>query len=59
LKTNNIFIECSRIDLNEAKMVPNTMATMFSMYYERKLEVEPVEVINPDEKLVVYPDLSI
>jgi phenylalanyl-tRNA synthetase beta chain len=29
------------------------------MYCERKFEVEPVEVITPDEKSVIYPDLSI
>ncbi|KAL6972706.1 phenylalanine--tRNA ligase [Sarracenia purpurea var. burkii] len=31
---------------------------MFSMYCERKFEVEPVEVINSDGKSSVYPDLS-
>lgn len=59
LKTKNVFIECTGTDLTKAKIVLNTMVTMFSMYCERKFEVEPVEVINPDEKSVVYPDLSI
>lgn len=31
---------------------------MFSVYCEQKFEVEPVEVINPDRKSCVYPDLS-
>lgn len=59
LKTKNVFIECTGTDLTKAKIVLNTMVTMFSMYCERKFEVEPVEVINPDEKSVIYPDLSI
>lgn len=59
LKTKNVFIECTGTDLTKAKIVLNTMVTMFSMYCERKFEVEPVEVVNPDEKSVIYPDLSI
>lgn len=59
LKTKNVFIECTGTDLTKAKIVLNTMVTMFSMYCETKFEVEPVEVINPDEKSVIYPDLSI
>jgi len=59
LKTKNVFIECTGTDLTKAKIVLNTMVTMFSMYCERKFEVEPVEVITPDEKSVIYPDLSI
>lgn len=59
LKTKNVFIECTGTDLTKAKIVLNTMVTMFSMYCETKFEVEPVEVINPDDKSVIYPDLSI
>lgn len=33
--------------------------TMFSVYCERKFEVEPVKVTYPDGKSFVYPDLSI
>lgn len=58
-KTKNVFIECTGTDLTKAKIVLNTMVTMFSMYCETKFEVEPVEVISPDEKSVIYPDLSI
>lgn len=58
LKTKNVFIECTGTDLTKAKIVLNTMVTMFSMYCETKFEVEPVEVISPDEKSVIYPDLS-
>lgn len=59
LKTKNVFIECTATDLTKAKIVLNTMVTMFSMYCERKFEVEPVEVIYPDGKSCLYPDLSV
>ncbi|XAR63860.1 Phenylalanine--tRNA ligase [Bertholletia excelsa] len=59
LKTKNVFIECTATDLTKAKIVLNTMVTMFSMYCERKFEVEPVEVIYPDGRSSVYPDLSL
>ncbi|THG08660.1 hypothetical protein TEA_015530 [Camellia sinensis var. sinensis] len=59
LKTKNIFIECTATDLTKAKIVLNTMVTMFSVYCERKFEVEPVEVIYSDGKSSVCPDLSL
>ncbi|XP_031285396.1 phenylalanine--tRNA ligase beta subunit, cytoplasmic [Pistacia vera] len=59
LKTKNVFIECTATDLTKAKIVLNTMVTMFSAYCERKYEVEPVEVIYADGKSYVYPDLSV
>ncbi|XP_059640497.1 phenylalanine--tRNA ligase beta subunit, cytoplasmic [Cornus florida] len=59
LKTNNVFIECTATDLTKAKIVLNTMVTMFSVYCKEKFEVEPVEVIYPDGKSFVYPDLSL
>uniref|UniRef100_A0A0D6R1C8 phenylalanine--tRNA ligase n=1 Tax=Araucaria cunninghamii TaxID=56994 RepID=A0A0D6R1C8_ARACU len=59
LKTKNVFIECTATDLTKAKIVLNTMVTMFSMYCEKKFEVEPVEVITPDKNSAIYPDLSL
>ncbi|KAK4413309.1 Phenylalanine--tRNA ligase beta subunit, cytoplasmic [Sesamum alatum] len=59
LKTKNVFIECTATDLTKANIVLNTMVTMFSVYCERKFEVEPVEVIYPDGKSYVCPDLSL
>ncbi|XP_038708255.1 phenylalanine--tRNA ligase beta subunit, cytoplasmic [Tripterygium wilfordii] len=59
LKTKNVFIECTATDLTKAKIVLNTMATIFSSYCGRKFEVEPVEVIYSDGKSFVYPDLSV
>ncbi|KAF8378504.1 hypothetical protein HHK36_029846 [Tetracentron sinense] len=58
LKTKNVFIECTATDLTKAKIVLNTMVTMFSVYCERKFEIEPVEVKYSDGKCV-YPDLSV
>lgn len=59
LKTKNVFIECTATDLTKAKIVLNTMVTMFSGYCEKKFEVEPVEVIYSDGKSYVCPDLSL
>ncbi|XP_075101270.1 phenylalanine--tRNA ligase beta subunit, cytoplasmic isoform X1 [Nicotiana tabacum] len=59
LKTKNVFIECTATDLTKANVVLNTMVTMFSVYCERKFEVEPVKVTYPDGKSFLYPDLSI
>ncbi|KAF5188591.1 Phenylalanine--trna ligase beta subunit [Thalictrum thalictroides] len=58
VQTKNVFIECTATDLTKAKIVLNTMVTMFSMYCKRKFEVEPVEVISSDGHSCVYPDLS-
>ncbi|KAK1404134.1 Phenylalanine--tRNA ligase [Heracleum sosnowskyi] len=58
LKTKNVFIECTATDLTKAKIVLNTMVTMFSVYCDKKFEAEPVEVIYPDETSHIYPDLS-
>lgn len=33
--------------------------TMFSQYSNPQFEVEPVEVISPDGKSAIYPDLSL
>ncbi|KAK9278106.1 hypothetical protein L1049_027664 [Liquidambar formosana] len=59
LKTKNVFIECTATDLTKAKIVLNTMVTAFSVYCQRKFEVEPVEVVYSDGKSYVYPDLSV
>ncbi|KAG8381037.1 hypothetical protein BUALT_Bualt06G0079100 [Buddleja alternifolia] len=58
-KTKNVFIECTPTDLTKANIVLKTMVTMFSVYCERKFEVEPVEVIYPHGKSYVCPDLSL
>ncbi|KNC95982.1 phenylalanine-tRNA ligase, beta subunit [Spizellomyces punctatus DAOM BR117] len=58
LSTKNIFIECTATDLTKAKIVLNTVVTMFSQYCSKPFTVEPVEVVHADGTSVVYPDLS-
>lgn len=58
LNTKNVFIECTATDLTKARIVLNTMVTMFSEYCVKKFEVEPVEVVNASGVSNVYPDLS-
>lgn len=59
LSTKNILIECASVDLTKAKVVLNTVCTMFSEYSSDKFTVEPVEVIyEEDGRVEVYPDLS-
>lgn len=72
LRTKNVFIECTATDLTKAQIVLNTMVTMFSEYCDSKFEVEPVEVVYPDDRQVedcatkgvfkgknIYPDLAV
>ncbi|XP_073059630.1 phenylalanine--tRNA ligase beta subunit, cytoplasmic-like isoform X4 [Primulina eburnea] len=59
LETKNLFIECTTTDLTKANIVLNTTVAMFSVYCARKFEVEPVEVIYPDGKSYICPDLSL
>ncbi|XXG69204.1 hypothetical protein AAC387_Pa06g2132 [Persea americana] len=59
LNTKNVFVECTATDLTKAKIVLNTMVTMFSIYCERKFEVVPVEVVYSNGKTSVHPDLSL
>ncbi|CAG8638736.1 2569_t:CDS:2, partial [Scutellospora calospora] len=58
LNTKDVFIECTATDLTKAKIVLNTMVTMFSEYCEQQFTVEPVKVIYPDGTQHIYPDLS-
>lgn len=58
LNTRDIFIECTATDLTKAKVVLNTVVTMFSEYCERPFEVEPVQVIDAFGESCLYPDVS-
>ncbi|CAJ0748725.1 10532_t:CDS:2, partial [Entrophospora sp. SA101] len=58
LATKNVFIECTATDLSKAKIVLNTVVTMFSEYCEQPFTVEPVEVIYPDGTCHTYPNLN-
>ena len=44
--TKDVFIECTATDLAKAKIVLNTVCTMFSQYCGTAFEVEPVEVVD-------------
>ncbi|KAJ3004827.1 hypothetical protein HKX48_001031 [Thoreauomyces humboldtii] len=59
LATKNIFIECTATDITKAKIVLNTVVTMFSEYCAKPFTIEPVEVVHADGKSVTYPDLSL
>ncbi|KAJ7566908.1 hypothetical protein O6H91_02G123700 [Diphasiastrum complanatum] len=59
LQTKDVLIECTATDLTKAKIVLNTLVTMFSEYCEKKFEVEPVEVISSDGNATIYPDLHV
>lgn len=58
LNTKNVFIECTATDLHKAKVVLDTMVTMFSEYCSPAFQVEAVEVTQLDGSKQVYPTLS-
>ncbi|XP_068960622.1 phenylalanine--tRNA ligase beta subunit [Petaurus breviceps papuanus] len=58
LKTRNVFIECTGTDLTKAKIVLDVIVTMFSEYCEKQFTVEAAEVIYPDGKSYMYPELA-
>ncbi|GIL98739.1 hypothetical protein Vretimale_4107 [Volvox reticuliferus] len=58
LNTQDVFIECTATDLTKAKVVLNTVVTMFAEYASTPFEVEPVEVVDALGNRTLYPDLS-
>ncbi|XP_043926301.1 phenylalanine--tRNA ligase beta subunit [Protopterus annectens] len=58
LKTRNIFIECTATDLTKAKIVLDILVTMFSEYCQESFTVEAAEVMYPNEKTYIYPELT-
>ncbi|XP_063061076.1 phenylalanine--tRNA ligase beta subunit [Engraulis encrasicolus] len=58
LNTKNVFIECTATDVTKAKIVLDMMVTMFSEYCAEPFTVEEAEVIYPDGRSCVYPDLA-
>ncbi|XP_043114657.1 LOW QUALITY PROTEIN: phenylalanine--tRNA ligase beta subunit [Puntigrus tetrazona] len=58
LNTKNIFIECTATDLTKAKITLDMVVTMFSEYCDEAFTVEEAEVIYPDGRLCVYPELA-
>jgi phenylalanyl-tRNA synthetase beta chain len=57
--TKNIFIECTATDLTKAKIVLDTVVTLFSQYCTKPFNIEAVEVHNADDTVVLYPELSV
>ncbi|XP_033097809.1 phenylalanine--tRNA ligase beta subunit-like [Anneissia japonica] len=58
-ETKNIFIESTATDLTKAKIVLDTLVTMFSQYCTEKFQVESVEVIyEEDGRSCIYPELQ-
>ncbi|RVE64728.1 hypothetical protein OJAV_G00128650 [Oryzias javanicus] len=58
LTTKNVFIECTAMDVTKAKIVLDVMVTMFSQYCSRPFTVEEAEVVYPDGKTCIYPELA-
>jgi phenylalanyl-tRNA synthetase beta chain len=58
LATRNVFIEVTATDLTKAKVVLDTLVTMFSQYCDEPFVVESAEVILPDGSSVEYPELK-
>jgi phenylalanyl-tRNA synthetase beta chain len=56
LDTTDVFIECTATDLNKAKIVLNTVVTMFSQYSATEFAVEPVDVVDAMGNEKAYPD---
>ena len=56
LDTTDVFIESTATDLNKAKIVLNTVVTMFSEYSANKFAVEPVDVVSSSGDERAYPD---
>ncbi|KAJ7424106.1 Phenylalanine--tRNA ligase beta subunit [Willisornis vidua] len=58
LNTRNVFIECTGTDITKAKIVLDIIVTMFSEYCEKPFTVEAAEVVYPNGKTHVYPELA-
>ncbi|CAD5114391.1 DgyrCDS3526 [Dimorphilus gyrociliatus] len=58
LNTKNVFIESTATDLNKATIVLDTIITMFSEHCKEQFVCENVEVVYPDGKSYLYPELS-
>ncbi|KAK1168452.1 phenylalanine--tRNA ligase beta subunit-like [Acipenser oxyrinchus oxyrinchus] len=57
LNTKNVFIECTATDVTKAKIVLDMVVTMFSEYCDKPFTVEAAEVVYPDGKTCIYPEL--
>ncbi|KAG8962461.1 phenylalanine--tRNA ligase subunit beta, partial [Tulasnella sp. 408] len=58
LDTKNVFIDVTATDETKLNIVVNIVATMFSEYCAEPYSIEPVRVVYPDGRTVIYPDVS-
>lgn len=58
LNTKNIFIECTATDLTKAKVVLDTLVTMFSTHSTDPCWVEYCDVVNANGETVQWPELN-
>ncbi|KAF4085749.1 hypothetical protein AMELA_G00098850 [Ameiurus melas] len=58
VNTRNVFIECTATDVTKAKIVLDTIVTMFSAYCDEPFTVEEAEVVYPDGRMFSYPELA-
>nr|CAG4647781.1 EOG090X03QT [Moina brachiata]SVE92925.1 EOG090X03QT [Moina brachiata] len=58
LDTKNIFIECTATDLTKARVVLDTLVSMFSCYCSEPFTVEKCEVESPSGDVNMYPKLE-
>ncbi|KAJ2523637.1 phenylalanine--tRNA ligase subunit beta [Coemansia sp. RSA 2049] len=56
LETRDVLIEITATDMTKVNMVLNIMVSMFSCYCQDPFVVEPMEVVYPDGRTMVYPD---
>eukprot|EP00118_Oscarella_pearsei_P003094 m.12907 g.12907 ORF g.12907 m.12907 type:complete len:587 (+) comp24387_c1_seq2:64-1824(+) len=57
LGTKNVFIDVTATDLNKAKIVLDTLVTLFSQYCAEPFVVEAIEVEQPDGSVLIHPEL--
>ncbi|XP_040306284.1 phenylalanine--tRNA ligase beta subunit [Herpailurus yagouaroundi] len=58
VNTRNVFIECTGTDFTKAKIVLDVIVTMFSEYCENPFMVEAAEVVFPNGKSYIFPELA-
>ena len=55
VNTKNVFIELTATDLTKAKVVLDTIVTMFAQYCDEQFVVEEAEVTSPEGQVLTYP----
>lgn len=58
LDTHNVFIDITATDITKAKIVLDTLVTMFSQYCDQQFTAEYAEVEWPDGRVELYPELK-